>query len=761
MISELPTIDEQIVKNQQLLILTDPTTSKIQFCNSSLKCYCGIPSTYNSSQDAVFFKDFIHPDDQALFLSLLMNLEKEENKSISIRIKDKEGNWTNFNFTNRLYLPDHETERKVLSLGHPVEKSGNKGHQAETSYLSLKKEHDNLINSLDEGFCMVDMICSLDGEPVDYLYVRTNPSFTNHIRYYNIEGRTMREVVKYPQDKLIKAFSEVAKTGNPVRFDLTSKNLEGDWLDLYAFKMGGRESHRVGLIFRNITHKKLEEEVLKKELDKHHRDLKESNMLLQSVFDTTYLGVAALKAEYNETGQLKDFRFVRTNKVLNEMFLKEDIIGRTYREVSKYGMELGIFDAYIKVMETGEPFDQEYYFDKEGYDHWFRVTARAQGDLLITTIEDITERKLKDQELAETIHFKRELVQATPEIIMIVNLNSYTVRYINKDLVKESGLTEQNITGKKLQDVMPYIHPRDREKVMDLHRSLLKSSEEDLFEIEVRLKLEGIKWEWFNVRAKIFKRKDKTWVDEYVLLIRNITNQKNTQKALFKAEKLSIQGEIARTFAHELRNPLASIGMVNEVLKQRVKAEGLENVDNYFEILKRSTKTLNALVTNLLNASNYTPPVLKSEDLGEILDSSLEKAADRIYLSGIKVYKKYNGKFPILADKEKLEIAILNILVNASEAVIPGKGIISIEILEHKTDFKLKITDNGEGMDQEQIDHLFEAFYTKKDKGMGIGMNSVKNILDEHDAKIYVESKVNEGSTFCLYFHNEKLLDLD
>lgn len=758
MTSELPTIDEQIVRNKQLLILSDQTTSKIQFSNSSGKYYCGITAENKNLENILFLKDLVHPDDQEDFLSLLKGLKPGNTRNIDIRIRNSEGKWTKFHFTNRIYQP-LENESVVLSLGHPVFEPGIEIQTIDPNYASLKYEYDNLISSLDEGFCMVDMIYNLEGEPIDYLYVKTNESFINHIKYHNIEGRTMREVVPYPQSKLIAAFSKVAKTGKPVRFDLTTENLGGDWLDMYVFKMGEKKSGRVGLLFRNITSKKNEEETLKKELSKHHKDLKESNLLLQSVFDTTYLGIAVLKALYDDKGKVHDFRFVRTNKVLNEMFLKEDIIGQTYQEASKYGVEMGIFDAYKKVMKTGKPFDEEYFFDKEGFSNWFRVTARAQGDLLITTVEDITERKEKAQELAETLHFKHELVTATHDIIMIINLNTYTVRYINKDLVKESGLTRKNITGKKLQDVMPYIHPRDREQVIELHKSLLKSSAEKVFNIEVRLKLQGVSWEWFNVRAKVFQRKDKDWVDEYVLLIKNITNQKNTQKALIKAEKLSIQGEIARTFAHELRNPLASIGMVNEVLKQKVKAEGFQDMDNYFEILKRSTKTLNDLVTNLLNSSNYTPAVLKPEDLGEIIESTLHKAADRIYLSGIKVIKKYDGKFPILADKEKLEIALLNIIVNASEAIVPGKGIIKIEVSEHKSDFKLKIADNGQGMEEDQIDHLFEAFYTKKDKGMGIGMNSVKNILEEHDARIDVESQIDKGSTFCIYFHNENLLN--
>lgn len=748
-----PTLNSQLVENQ-FLVLHDPENSRIHFLNNTILSYCGLESDILDSDDFYFFPEYVHPEDYLQYSSLLENLNAEEEKSAYLRIKSKNGDWSTFRFINRIY---NGTSRPlILSIGEPAieaSKIQNMSHDE-----PLNNEYENLLNSLDEGFCIIEMIYNKQGKPIDYLYLKTNNAFEKHVSFKNIIGKTMLEVMEIPQVHLLDVFAKVTETGESKRFHETNKNIENGWLDLYAFKIGDLESRKVGLLFRNITNKKLAEESLKLELIENHKDLQESKELLQSVFDTTNLGIAVLKAIYAKDGTVKDFLFKRVNKVLQEMYYREDVLDRTYMETTIFGPELGIFEAYKDVLETGNPFDQEFYLSNKMFNNWFRVTARKQNDLIITTLEDITERKIKAKELEETMRFKQELVRATPEVIMIINLNTFSVRYINKDIVPEVGLTRNAVQGKSLKDILPYIHPRDREKVIILHKNLLKSSEELISEIDVRLKLKGESWEWFNLRGKVFKRRDEAWVDEYVLLIRNITEQKETQKALIKAEKLSIQGDIARTFAHELRNPLASIVMVSEVLKQKMKLAGHTDLDNYFNILKRSSKSLNELVTTLLNASNYSPAVLKPEDLGEIMDHIIHKASDRIYLSGIKVIKKFNGKFPILADKEKLEIALLNIIVNASEATSPGEGIIEIEIREQETDYMLRITDNGEGMDHEQIDHLFEAFYTKKDSGMGVGMSSVKNILDEHDAHIKVLSKPKEGTTFRIYFHNENLV---
>src|SRR5690606_23342890 len=314
--------------------------------------------------------------------------------------------------------------------------------------------------------------------------------------------------------------------------------------------------------------------------------------------------------------------------------------------------------AFKEVMEKKVPLDREIFYDKEGFNHWFRVIARAQGTLLIATVEDITSRKLEAQKLKDAVRSKRQLVQTSPDTIIIINLDKFNVRYINKDMLTRAGMTSKKIQGMSLPDMLAYIHPRDRESIMDFHRKILKSSEEDVLDIEFRVKTKGNDWEWFNARGKIFNRKDETWVEEYVLLVRNITEQKTIQRALLNAERLSIQGEIARTFAHELRNPLASIRMATDVIQHKIDLPQKKLLSNYFDILSRSTKVLNNLVSNLLNSANYSTARLEKTDLADCVNITLAMAADRIYLTGIKVIKEYTGPYFILADKEKLQIAL-------------------------------------------------------------------------------------------------------
>ena len=754
-----------------LLMIIDVEKTQVRYFNYFPAYWSEKTNNEYTTKEPCLFKKMLHPEDYNSYIEHLKdcrNLKPGDEKISYFRLLNKEGGYDKHCFIERLYSGQpNNANVQILSIAQKV--------LSDTPDLDKKlPTHDNLepktnryqqiLSTIDEAYCRIEMIFDFEGNPIDYLFTENNNAFEEQIDLPNVVGQTMKEMIPDHEDYWFETYGEVAKTGESIRFEQRAGKIDNSWLDLYAFKIGDIESRSLAVLFFNITERKEQEQGLLREKGDLEssakitkKQLEENNSLLQTVFDTTNLGIAVFSIIYDAEGNPEDFKFVRVNKVLSEMYLDKNPIGLTYSETTKYGVELGVLEMFKNTVKTGNSLEEEYYFDKEGYNNWFKITSRIQNKLLICTLEDITDRKQASEQLEDTIRFKQQLLTTSPETVIIINLNSLSVRYINKDIFPEENLTKEKIQGMPIGNILPFIHPRDREKMLNFHKKLLKSNDDDIYDLDIRMKLDQQDWEWFSVRGKIFLRRDENWVDEYVLLVRNITNQKNIQKALISAEKLSIQGEIARTLAHELRNPLASIGLATEVMRKKMEIKANNEFDNYFDILTRSTKTLNNLVTNLLTSSNYTPAELKLKDLGKIMDKTIEKASDRIYLSGINVVKNYQGSYPIKADEEKLVIALMNIVVNASEATVPEKGVITLEIKEHKTDFLLSISDNGHGLEQEQIDQLFEAFYTNKSTGIGVGLNSVKSILEEHDAQIKVKSKPNIGTTFDLYFHNAEI----
>ncbi len=718
--------------------------------------------------DHNFYSEIIHPEDYCLVVHQLGNvsdLKVTDDKGIIIRIKSPFGYWKKFLFQCRPYFGFEGSTNKeyVLVLAKPLDENrfqARKGVNIETE-KSLQESINRyrvLVNSLDQGFGVVEMIFDLKKKPVDYLFVEINPAFEKHTSLKEPLGKTMREFYQQHESQWFSILGKVAFTGEAIRFEDYAA-AHNRWFDVYAFPIGSSKSRKVACLFSDITPRKEAEENLRKlnedlefKVKSRTYELEENNELLQMVFDTVNQGIFVMKPLFGENYDIVDFTYVRVNKVINRYYSQKQMIGRSFLKYNPKAAAKGVFEALKQTMLTGESADMEIHVDRNGRENWFHLTGRRQKGLLICSLENITRNKIKSQKLKDNIRFKKQLIETSPDIIMIFNLYDEKVKYINRDLSQEEGMTAEKVSGMPLLDIIPLIHPQDRQKCLEFHTRLMRARDEDIIEIEFRLKEPERHWECYSARGKVFMRNKNGNVYEYIVLLRNVQAQKITQQALISAEKLSIKGEIARTLAHELRNPLASIGMSADILEKLTTGPQKKLLSNYTGIIKRSTTTLNDLVTDLLTASNYSKPNLTKCCLAKTTNKALAHARDRIYLAGITVFKKYRGPYFIYADEEKLKIAILNIIVNASEAMVPNEGELTLSIKKQKNTFSLSITDNGCGMEKEQLEKLFESFYTKKPGGMGIGLSSVKNILEEHGAQIEVQSVPGEGTTFVLTF---------
>lgn len=715
-----------------------------------------------------FYEHVVHPEDYPFLIHFMRSFEElnqEEEKEMTVRLRSPFGYWKKFQFKSRIYTGFGEGEEKfVLSFAraidpykHPHKKTSGTNFETEKSLQESVNRYRVLINSLDEGFSIIEVIFNMQQKPVDYLFVEINPAFEKHIHLQNILGRTMKELSPSHSEKWFEIYGRVVFTREAVRFEEYAKDLNS-WFDLYAFPIGSKKSRKVAILCSDITARKEAEENLKKinetlesKVRKRTNELKEKNDLLQMVFDTVNQGIFILKPRFGENRDIVDFSYVRVNKRIKRYYKLKELTGRSFLELNPQATKTGVFEIFKETMLTGKSKDFEVCFKRNGKKNWFKISTRRQKGLLINSLENVTHKKNRAQNLKDNIRFKKQLVNTSPDVILIFNLYEEKVRYMNRNFSEEAGGKVEDIVGMPLLDIIPLIHPQDRQKALEFHTKLMQASDQEVFEIEFRLKDNG-GWDFYNARGKVFMRNRKGNPYEYIILLRNVQEQKKTQQALLHAEKLSIKGEIARTLAHELRNPLASIGISADILNKKTEKTDKKDLCNYIDIIKRSTSRLNNLVTDLLTSSNYSPAILKKCCLASTMNEVLEQAQDRIYLAGIKVLKHYKGHYYILADREKLKIALLNIVVNASEAMIPNKGVLDVTIRKINGRFKLTISDNGCGMEQDQIERLFESFYSNKSGGMGIGLSSVKNILQDHHATVEVDSEPEKGTTFIMTF---------
>jgi signal transduction histidine kinase len=217
-------------------------------------------------------------------------------------------------------------------------------------------------------------------------------------------------------------------------------------------------------------------------------------------------------------------------------------------------------------------------------------------------------------------------------------------------------------------------------------------------------------------------------------------------------EKFAATGRISRTIAHEVRNPLTNINLATEHL--HTEFEGNPETDLLLDMITRNANRINQMISELLNSTKTTHLALSSVSLNDLIDNSLMFAKDRIELNGIKVIKSYSDDLcKIEVDEEKLQIAFLNIIVNAIEAMEPFQGVLSIATYMLKGHCVASIADTGKGMTKEQVDKIYEPYYTTKENGNGLGLTNTQNIIISHKAHLQVASDVGKGTTFTVFLN--------
>lgn len=214
-------------------------------------------------------------------------------------------------------------------------------------------------------------------------------------------------------------------------------------------------------------------------------------------------------------------------------------------------------------------------------------------------------------------------------------------------------------------------------------------------------------------------------------------------------EKFTATGRIARTIAHEVRNPLTNISLAAEQLQEITG--GKQDTTVLLDMITRNATRINQLVSELLNATRFANLEFQKMEIGEIMEQTLELAKDRIELNHIKVEKHYTTETcEVNVDVEKIKLALLNIIVNAIEAMEKNTGLLIIKTRKQGAKCIIEIRDNGKGMNDDVLQNLFEPYFTGKQKGNGLGLTNTQNIIFNHKGSIKVYSKPDQGASFII-----------
>lgn len=236
-------------------------------------------------------------------------------------------------------------------------------------------------------------------------------------------------------------------------------------------------------------------------------------------------------------------------------------------------------------------------------------------------------------------------------------------------------------------------------------------------------------------------------------MVKGLRENKMLEERLRKAEHLSQIGQLASGIAHEIRNPLNFINLGIDHLKSEYGLEDSEKRKEFESIIasiKAEIYRLNSMINNFLEYGR--PITLKVEKvfIGDIIEEVIKLAEYKAHEQKIELKVNLAEDItPINIDKQQIKACLMNIILNAIQAM-PDGGEISVNAVSDNSSVVIRIEDNGGGIAKEDMEKIFEPYFTTKIAGIGLGLAITKRIIEEHNGSITIESRLGHGTAVAM-----------
>lgn len=242
----------------------------------------------------------------------------------------------------------------------------------------------------------------------------------------------------------------------------------------------------------------------------------------------------------------------------------------------------------------------------------------------------------------------------------------------------------------------------------------------------------------------------------YVIVISDITEEKVSMEELIENERTSSIVRLAAGVAHELGNPLNSLTIHLQLIERKLKKLALEEegqqLSESLQVCQGEVQRLDGIITHFLEAVRPQKPELNELDLVDLVDEVLRVQEAELRDRKLDVNVEVDSELPaILGDRGQLKQVFFNLIKNAMEAMQAGG---QLRIVTRKDDdfVYMQFIDTGSGISEEELSRVFQAYYTTKKEGHGLGMMIVQRIMREHGGQISLESRKDRGTVITLQF---------
>ncbi|MDD2624825.1 MAG: ATP-binding protein, partial [Candidatus Riflebacteria bacterium] len=221
-------------------------------------------------------------------------------------------------------------------------------------------------------------------------------------------------------------------------------------------------------------------------------------------------------------------------------------------------------------------------------------------------------------------------------------------------------------------------------------------------------------------------------------------------------DKLSSVGKLAAGVAHEIKNPLASIKTLGQLIKEEFP-EG-DSRREYAEVIVSEVDRLNSVVVQLLKFARPEESCFRDTVLGEIIAPVFALVNHEAERNKVELKRCYDEKISLFADAEKLKQVMLNLIINAVQAMPETGGKIEVQAYDdsEKGGIIINVKDDAGGIPAEALDRIFEPFFTTRQRGTGLGLAIVKKIIDLHNGTVEVQSEAGVGTSVRLFLPYKK-----
>lgn len=478
---------------------------------------------------------------------------------------------------------------------------------------------------------------------------------------------------------------------------------------------------------------------------------------LETIFESVQEGISVLSV---------DLEIVRVNKKMEEWYSQNlPLVGKKcYEAYHNRDIPCEVCPS-IRALKSkkpeknivpGLPGSQVVYIELFSFPIIKEDKSKVTG--VVQFVRDVTKRVQTQQALRESEEKYRFITRNAKDVILVVDENGL-ITYTNDAIQKILGYMPGEIISSNLNEL---IEPEHKKRII---RFLNEVLDQNKSRSEFKFISKSESHPWLELNGKCIKVKEG--IDTIVFVLRDVTKRKEMEKLKdLENQKLkeleNLRKNFIATATHELKTPIQTISGATYLLKNKSSTMKDNNLVQLIDIVDRGIIRLTQLVNNLLDVSRLDTGTLVinpvKNNLVKIIDDVIK---DMAYLANERnieiITENINGDLIVYVDKMRIEEVILNLISNAIKNSFEG-GKVRIDATKNDEGIVVSVKDNGIGITNEEKDLLFKQFGKIEREGMnadiqyggqGLGLFIVKNILDMHGGRIWVESEGrNQGACF-------------